>query len=194
MRLPRIIPRFSLRTLVAFLLLVTSGFGLLVNWEAYRPGVQLSEHPEYVSFSDDGEYFAMITGDEVDFRSVTAGKEVRHSEVLTTREGSKLATLPAERWSQPDHWERWPEVCRTVRCATVRVSGCRMCDAILGCSNDGTQVAAIGCDVPLTIWRRRRPEWWWGVFWLWEFWLTAALAAIFVWSVVRDRRRLARTG
>ena len=44
------------------------------------------------------------------------------------------------------------------------------------------------------LFHRRRPEWWWGVFYLWEFWLTAALAAIFVWSVVRDRRRLARTG
>jgi len=27
-----------------------------------------------------------------------------------------------------------------------------------------------------------------------EFWLTVALAAIFIWSVIRDRRRLARTG
>ena len=49
-------------------------------------------------------------------------------------------------------------------------------------------------DMHAYLYRRRRPEWWWGVFWLWEFWLTAALAAIFVWSVVRDRRRLARTG
>jgi len=40
----------------------------------------------------------------------------------------------------------------------------------------------------ISIWRRRRPEWWWGVFWLWEFWLTVAFAGLFVWSVVRDRR------
>jgi len=40
------------------------------------------------------------------------------------------------------------------------------------------------------IYRRRRLEWWWGVFWLWEFWLTAVLAGVFVWSVVRDRRAL----
>ena len=31
---------------------------------------------------------------------------------------------------------------------------------------------------------------WWGVFYLWEFWLTAAFAGLFVWSVWRDRRSL----
>jgi len=44
------------------------------------------------------------------------------------------------------------------------------------------------------IWQRRRPEWWWGVFYLWEFWLTAAFACLFIWSVITDRRPLARTG
>ena len=42
------------------------------------------------------------------------------------------------------------------------------------------------------IWRKRRPEWWWGVFYLWEFWLTVAFAGLFVWSVVSDRRVLGR--
>ena len=41
------------------------------------------------------------------------------------------------------------------------------------------------------IYRRRRPEWWWGVFCLWEFWLTAAFAALLLWSIIRDRRALA---
>ncbi len=40
------------------------------------------------------------------------------------------------------------------------------------------------------IWERRRPEWWWGVFYLPEMWLTAVFAGMFVWSVVRDRRSL----
>ncbi len=43
---------------------------------------------------------------------------------------------------------------------------------------------------PLSFYRRRRPEWWWGVFYLWEFWLTAAFGWLFIWSVVRDRRSL----
>jgi len=40
------------------------------------------------------------------------------------------------------------------------------------------------------IWRRRRPEWWWGMFYLWEFWLTVVLAGVFTWSVWRDRKAL----
>ena len=44
------------------------------------------------------------------------------------------------------------------------------------------------------VWHRRRPEWWWGAFYLWEFWLTAAFAALFAWSVVKDRGALAAAG
>jgi WD40 repeat protein len=38
------------------------------------------------------------------------------------------------------------------------------------------------------IWHRRRPEYWWGVAWLPEFWLTALFAGALVWSVWRDRK------
>ena len=54
----------------------------------------------------------------------------------------------------------------------------------------GRRFATGGEDKTVRIYRRRRPEWWWGVFWLWEFWLTVAFAGLFVWSVVRDRRAL----
>jgi len=40
------------------------------------------------------------------------------------------------------------------------------------------------------VWLRRRPEYWWGVAWLAEFWLTVVFAGAFVWSVWRDRRTL----
>ncbi|MHC4249648.1 MAG: hypothetical protein ACYS9X_11025, partial [Planctomycetota bacterium] len=42
------------------------------------------------------------------------------------------------------------------------------------------------------IWRRRRPEWWWGVLCLPHLWLIVALAAAVVWSGWRDLRRLRR--
>jgi len=61
-------------------------------------------------------------------------------------------------------------------------------------SSDGNRVVSVNVSGFVHIWERRRPEWWWGVFYLWEFWLTAAFAALFIWSVIRDRRRLARTG
>jgi len=64
----------------------------------------------------------------------------------------------------------------------------------LAFSRDGLMLASASDDGTVRIYRSRRPEWWWGVFWLWEFWLTATFAAIFVWSVIRDCRRFARTG
>jgi len=62
-------------------------------------------------------------------------------------------------------------------------------------SCDGRRIAMTERgDKFITVFRRRRPEWWWGVFYLWEFWLTAAFACLFIWSVITDRRPLARTG
>jgi WD40 repeat protein len=39
-------------------------------------------------------------------------------------------------------------------------------------------------------WFRRRPEWWWGVAWLPEFWLTVLFAGALGWSLRRDGRTL----
>ena len=55
---------------------------------------------------------------------------------------------------------------------------------------DGEGIVAVSSSGKVYHLRRRRPEWWWGIFWLWEFWLTVVFAGLFVWSVVRDRRAL----
>ncbi len=55
---------------------------------------------------------------------------------------------------------------------------------------DGRGVITSFRDGKILFYRRRRPEWWWGVFWLKEFWATALFAGVFVWSVVRDRKAL----
>ena len=57
---------------------------------------------------------------------------------------------------------------------------------------DGKCIATGGYN-GATVYRRRRPEWWWGIFWLWEFWLAAAFAGLFAWSAWRDRRALAES-
>ena len=41
----------------------------------------------------------------------------------------------------------------------------------------------------LRIWHRRRPEYWWGLAWLPEFWLTAVFTILLIISLLRDRRR-----
>ena len=57
---------------------------------------------------------------------------------------------------------------------------------------DGGRVVTAGYDDKTArIWLRRRPEWWWGVFYLTEFWLTVFFAALFAWSVWRDRKAFA---
>ena len=42
----------------------------------------------------------------------------------------------------------------------------------------------------VSIWDRKRPEYWWGVAWLPEFWLTVVLGVGLVVSVWRDQRLL----
>jgi hypothetical protein len=42
----------------------------------------------------------------------------------------------------------------------------------------------------LELWHRRRPEQWFGLAWLPEFWATLLFAGAFCWSVWRDRRQM----
>ncbi|HEY3319793.1 MAG TPA: WD40 repeat domain-containing protein [Planctomycetota bacterium] len=46
-------------------------------------------------------------------------------------------------------------------------------------------------DLRVRRWQPRRPEYWWGVAWLPEFWMTVVFASGLGWSVWRDRRQLA---
>ena len=52
-------------------------------------------------------------------------------------------------------------------------------------SLDGEKIVGNVYD-ELLVWRRRRPEWWWGVAWLPEFWIALVLTAALAWSVRRD--------
>lgn len=52
------------------------------------------------------------------------------------------------------------------------------------------RVLAVEADGTLAMWERRRPEQWWGVAWLPEFWLTAFFALLLVWSLIRDFKTL----
>ena len=54
---------------------------------------------------------------------------------------------------------------------------------------DCRSAAVVYHDGYVRLWRRSRPEPWWGVFCLKEFWLSVAFAAAFVWSILADRRR-----
>ncbi|HEY3322503.1 MAG TPA: hypothetical protein VGP72_18725 [Planctomycetota bacterium] len=58
-------------------------------------------------------------------------------------------------------------------------------------SDDGDWIVTDGEGAEQAyIWHRRRPEYWWGIAWLPEFWLTVVFSVGLVWSVWRDRRSL----
>ena len=54
-------------------------------------------------------------------------------------------------------------------------------------SNDGNSIIAYSDEYnSVQLFHRRRPEYWWGVAWLPEFWLTVLFAGALGWSVWRD--------
>jgi WD40 repeat protein len=55
-------------------------------------------------------------------------------------------------------------------------------------AEDGTSFVDLDDKLHVRHWRRRRPEYWWGIAWLPEFWLTALFAGALGWSVWRDRQ------
>ena len=64
-------------------------------------------------------------------------------------------------------------------------------------SPDGASIVTTGGDPGLStdidiirVSRCRRPELWWGIAWLPEFWLALLLFGALIWSVRRDRRKL----
>jgi hypothetical protein len=59
-------------------------------------------------------------------------------------------------------------------------------------SSDSYAVVAKTGDV--RVFHRTRPEWWWGIFYLPESWLTLALTLALLYSLHRDWKGLARGG
>jgi len=242
--LKRLLPRFSLRTLVVFLLLVTSGVGLWWSWEPWYVEREWKADEEFVrtaTFSPDekkvvtagvdtvvriwdastGTLLVTLSGHE-DWvggayftqdgsRVVTASHDdtirvwnALTGQCLSTVEASEAmdarfeAMVPRARYTiKVRYHPRHLGVTMVIDLQTDQVVAVlpdiRYRVSAAGISADASRILATRWT-SVFIMRRRRPEWWWGVFWLWEFWLTAAFAAIFVWSVVRDRRRLARAG
>ena len=47
-----------------------------------------------------------------------------------------------------------------------------------------------GTEMQYVFYHRRRPEYWWGIAWLPEFWLTLVFGVGLVWSAWRDWRGL----
>ena len=268
-RLRRLIPRFSLRTLVVFLLLVTSGMGLWWYSRAWTTVAELRKHDGPVRcarFSHDGSRIATAGDDSTarvwDARSgkcililrghsgalrcsawdpgdarVAAGGDdgtVRiwsaddgkllfllkgHGSPVEGMEFDYLHTLFTEDGKEQRKWKLPDGTSKVVRLRPIdspymlvlrpagqyigsdgrvmlpddhgwHVMSGSEGKALMADHSAYGRAVVVACDDGVTRVLRRRLERWWGIFWLWEFWLTAALAGLFVWSVVRDRRSL----
>jgi len=61
-------------------------------------------------------------------------------------------------------------------------------------SPDGERIVTASDDKTARVWKRRRPEYWWGVAWLPEFWVTLILGVALLWSLRRDMLNLKTAG
>ena len=214
-RVRKLIPRFSLRTLVVFMLLVTSGVGLWWHWEPWYLHFEFHgsrRFPGMGRFSKDGTSFYLIykpKGKEDKWQNFVRSVWNAHSCKLLSTDGEPTGPEEANPFSAVRILEladgrrsvaygsrtmaaeaklEIRDVSRQSALATLRPASSG--PLALDVSSDGEQMLLTAMEGSLFLYRRRRPEWWWGVFWLKEFWLTAAFAGLFVWSVVRDRRAL----
>ncbi len=221
-RLRKLIPRFSLRTLAFFLLLITSVAGLTRGWPAWTVGMQMKLQPFVVSaeFSDDSQDLCInrwatrtssdALGAEESVWSVRAAKKISGRAIPSDPAQMDLGLLsvspdgalaiegtrptPLNSYARDGGRGRallFDAVSRR-HLASLATDDVNVVSARF--SPDGEKIVTATNLGDIRVWRRRRPEWWWGVFYLPEFWLTAAFAGLFVWSVVRDRRSLRKKG
>jgi WD40 repeat protein len=59
-------------------------------------------------------------------------------------------------------------------------------------SPDGRSLAVAGLFGTVKVYHRHRPEQWWGIFYMREFWFSAVFAAALVWSLFTDKACFAR--
>ncbi|MCY3021985.1 MAG: WD40 repeat domain-containing protein [Planctomycetota bacterium] len=149
------------------------GFSADGNWFMWRRRVSTSSAEDY--------YHTLWNSRSWQPHKVATGEyEVR----ALSPDGSRCVTFVEEAWlldahtgeklfrvRPPDMMEPW-------------------CAEFVVFTPDGQRFVSDGPDKEPLLWSRRRPEYWWGLAWLPEFWLTAVLGGAFVWSVWRDRRTL----
>ncbi|MCY3018476.1 MAG: hypothetical protein NTW87_05530 [Planctomycetota bacterium] len=185
--------RFSLRTLVIFVLLVGSGMGLWWKWEPWVPvGVAPAIGDGFKSFVFDAprEDYLIETGKLGKLRVAT-----RYLNRLIPSVADPVTSVMSPSFSSDG------TRLLGVKYGTFRVTcwdartGRELCEIPVlayqvAFEGDGDHLVAQPADCSASRWIRIRPEWWWGVAWLPEFWLTAVFAVAFAWSVLRDRKTI----
>ena len=113
--------------------------------------------------------------------------------ILDAKSGKVLAELPRNPRSLEDVWTSIHGLFVETEQLTSAFAIGPPTSPLPQFSPDGKQVLALDRSPDLGLWRRRRPEYWWGVAWLPEFWLTAVFAVSLIWSVWRDKKRIGKS-
>ena len=213
-RLFRLLPRYTLRTLIAFMFLATSGWALGLHWNSWRRIAEFKGPPGWLvraEFSPDGKSLTLLVKQKKAEVYAYFVLDARTGEVLVSSPPSRDVEIPEPVFPysidgrlvfvenlRRYYFERSPvKVWRTLEDTEGRgiISS-------LGYSNglasegafapDGSRLVIQEHDGTYSVYARCRPEAWWGILCLAEPWVTAALAGLFVWSIVADRRLFRR--
>jgi len=177
--------RFSLRSIVVLLLFATSATGLCFRsspWQRSfvvkgRPFCILTERDCLVTHDPDGQgHLLWNAGTGKSLGSYITDGHDSWSRMAESSEGTELTRRAG------------PVRVRSGSTLREYVLADRDCAGIV--SEDGRRIALEMDSGNSELWRLRRPEAWWGIFRLWEFWLTVFFAAALAWSLIADRRRL----
>ena len=151
--------RYSLRSLLLFMLLFSAALALWRDWSPWHIEYFLKGHEGGINpaaFSPDGRRIVTASyGDDHMADDHTA-------RVWDSQTGRELCVMKSH---QKSVWSA-------------------------AFSPDGRHIVTASDDKTARVWRRVRPEWWWGVFWLPQFWAVVLLAPAFIWSLWRDYKRL----
>jgi len=197
MGLRRIIPRFSLRTLVVFLLLVTSAGGLYSRYRVVRwiwPPSSVMLLPPSEAFSD---FINAANRIDIYFSwPPLAQRGERRVAVTDHREMKELAGLFGTMTPSRSAWGYCV-------CVVVFTKGRQVMPVWAGedfLTLWGDKSGAWGdegwadFEMPAPLWARithyRQLASWQSAWRHVEFWLTVAFAALLVWSILRDRKAL----
>jgi len=178
-RIRRLLPRFSLRTLVVFTLLVTSGVGLFARWWAWANILVMRGEVDKVVPRCLG-YGMRVTYRHLQFEDPLLRRHVEVDAGLRCliRRPMKAEVVSGDvvllEWAAGGSMDATEPGSDATHCRLINE---RRSVAIT--FEDGWSIARY--------WERRAFRY---LPCYLEFWLTVAFAGVFVWSVVRDRRAL----
>ncbi|MGD0091196.1 MAG: hypothetical protein ABSE73_14865 [Planctomycetota bacterium] len=200
--LPRL--RFSLQTLVIGVLLIGSGMGLGWKWEPWHVvaifgdlaneainvwNPHTDEHFQNVAFAmDSSKFFDLSNPQDSWFPGVwdaATGEKLDCSDRFRGYYGIS-SPYGYDELRIYDLQERLVALAKVGR-ETLLLPG--TVDQYRVISPDGNRAVTFGACIP-KLWKRTRPDHWYGLAWLPEFWLTLVLGCVFIWSVWRDRKTL----